>query len=138
MSRFAPSTSSLQSIKHERIGQDDISCESQRQRYAFFCYAQQLGVVIIDQRATARIPRRFTSLMMIHSSMYFISFVLSSWAKMRMTIPVLEGVMRDGSASAGGINWRMFARDGEISYSRHRPTWVFASSVQIALPLRTC
>src|SRR6266852_1235471 len=57
---------------------------------------------------------------------------------MRTTIHVLEEGMRDGSASAGGINWRTFAKDGEISYSGHHPTWVFASFVQMALPLRTC
>src|ERR1700722_1254951 len=46
--------------------------------------------------------------------------------------------IRDGSADGGGINLRMFARDGEESYSTQHPTWAFPLSVHMARPLQTC
>src|ERR1700722_19516318 len=46
--------------------------------------------------------------------------------------------MRDGSEDCGGINFRMFVKDGEESYLGQRPTWAFPLSVQKAHPLQTC
>src|ERR1700679_2921846 len=57
---------------------------------------------------------------------------------MKTNSTVSGGEVRDGSADGGGINFRMFARDGEESYSAQHPTWVFPLSVQMAHPLQTC
>src|ERR1700722_20765336 len=57
---------------------------------------------------------------------------------MKTETTVSGGEIRDGIADGGGINFRMFAKDGEESYSGQRPTWVFPLFVQMARPLQTC
>jgi hypothetical protein len=48
----------------------------------------------------------------------------------------LEG--KDGNENDGGINSHTFAKDGETSYSRQPPTWIFASSLHIERQLQIC
>lgn len=55
-----------------------------------------------------------------------------------MTVPVSPGESGHGSANAGGIGSRMFAKDGGILYLGQHPTWAFPLSVQKARPLQTC
>src|ERR1700722_15898528 len=57
---------------------------------------------------------------------------------MKTETTVSGGEIRDGIADGGGINFRMFAKDGEESYSGQRPTWAFPLSVHLARPLQTC
>ena len=51
---------------------------------------------------------------------------------------VESGGLGDGTAGDGGINFRMFAKDGEGSYLAQHPTWTFPLSVQMARLLQTC
>ena len=51
---------------------------------------------------------------------------------------VSSGGGGDGPMHAGGITLRMFAKDGEMSYSGQHPTSVFPLSVHTARPLQIC
>jgi hypothetical protein len=45
---------------------------------------------------------------------------------------------RERSAEGGGINWHMSVKDGETSYSRLHPTWIFTAFVHQVRLLQTC
>ena len=121
----------------EIVSQGAISGESQRQRYASFsCYAYWV-MSNHGPHGTVHVLHRSTSLTMIPSSMYSIFIGHLFLARIRMKT-LISGEMRDGLANTGGICSRMFAKDGERSYSAQHLTWSFPLSVQMARPLPTC
>jgi hypothetical protein len=54
-----------------------------------------------------------------------------------MTDIVSQGGVQDGTLNIGGLNSRMFAKDGEGSYLGHQPIWVSASFAHMARQLWT-
>ena len=115
-----------------------MSDEFQLQKYASFpCYAYWL-VSKHSPWATVHILHRSTPSMMIPLSIYFISIGHFFWAKTRVKLPVSLGGRGTGTVVAGGISWRKFAKDGEMSYLGQHPTWAFPLPVHMACQLRIC
>jgi hypothetical protein len=122
----------------EIIGQGATSGEPRRQRYASLsCYTYWL---VSKHWSTMGNSRLTASIHMLDNDSLLHVFYLCR--------PFLLGEDDDddgdrligarqamGSADTGGINLRMFAEDGETSYSGQQPILVFPLSVHTAAPV---
>jgi hypothetical protein len=139
MSYLAPSTSSLQSL--ERINQGTIRSEPQLQRYASLVMLVFLRVNI-DPTYPCNSPHTVSIHILDNDSLLNVFYLFRlGEGDNNNVLDDTDHITReagDGAEDAGGINPRMFARDGETSYSGRHPTSIFPLSVQKERPLQTC